>query len=618
MDRIQLRRDSSARWAEINPILLEGEVGYEIDTKLRKIGDGVNRWNDLEYLRAEGISQETGDSENVTMSQKAITRELTELGSNVEKEEYIYVIEDLNGSFLLGIKKDGSVEWSKGVPAPVRKELKNIINNMSLLGDSLNENIENTNVLLESVDIESAKQCRTKEEEEYIYVILDSNQTVLFGIKRNGSVIMPIIPFNFKEFVTQSINEYDKQSSDKLSVQYNRSIYEFKEYFNSLSKNEYIEDNAHHNLSSKTKDLLYNLKKKSYGKTIMYGQNSGFIYGVRKDGYKWSAYNTPLYCTEINGKYVEKDLSEIDLSEYSTVFDAIGVMPNINSFDLGDVVSNEMSGIKLSLTTDIIASVKKLHSINPNSMATCSVHIGNPYGGDMYNIVKGHENIFNEILSDVGLSYSDKSVSGKWFEDYVNYLISFFNKLIDENGDLIPVLFRPFHEKVPNSNSGFWWCYCTNEEYIAVWKLLVDRIRASCNNVLFVISPLLTNVASNEIINSLDSLYPGDNYVDVIGLDFYLNNLSSVNTIIDKMRDASYYSEYHNKIFALAETGKHNSEEPYMWNYLRKILFDRLCYISYFTIWDNYDADNYYAPYKGEDNLNDYKKLINKCFGYEE
>lgn len=83
MDRIQLRRDSSARWAEINPILLEGEVGFEIDTKLRKIGDGVHRWNELEYLKAENILQETGNSESATMSQDAITRELSELGSEV-------------------------------------------------------------------------------------------------------------------------------------------------------------------------------------------------------------------------------------------------------------------------------------------------------------------------------------------------------------------------------------------------------------------------------------------------------------------------------------------------------------------------------------------------------
>lgn len=87
MDRIQLRRDTSARWAEINPILLEGEVGYEIDTKLRKIGDGVNRWNDLEYLRAEGIVQEKGNSENVVMSQAAVSRELSGLGSEVKELE---------------------------------------------------------------------------------------------------------------------------------------------------------------------------------------------------------------------------------------------------------------------------------------------------------------------------------------------------------------------------------------------------------------------------------------------------------------------------------------------------------------------------------------------------
>ena len=99
MDRIQLRRDSSARWAEINPILLEGEVGYEIDTKLRKIGDGVHRWNDLEYLRAEGISQETGNSQNITMSQEAITRELSELGSKLFNQtiEYNVVVGEKYG-----------------------------------------------------------------------------------------------------------------------------------------------------------------------------------------------------------------------------------------------------------------------------------------------------------------------------------------------------------------------------------------------------------------------------------------------------------------------------------------------------------------------------------------
>lgn len=72
MERIQLRRDVSTKWAEINPILMEGEVGFETDTKLRKIGDGVNTWNNLDYLAAENIVQELGDSTTAAISQKAV------------------------------------------------------------------------------------------------------------------------------------------------------------------------------------------------------------------------------------------------------------------------------------------------------------------------------------------------------------------------------------------------------------------------------------------------------------------------------------------------------------------------------------------------------------------
>lgn len=50
-NRIQFRRDTAARWAEINPILQEGEFGLETDTKKAKVGDGVKRWNELAYIR---------------------------------------------------------------------------------------------------------------------------------------------------------------------------------------------------------------------------------------------------------------------------------------------------------------------------------------------------------------------------------------------------------------------------------------------------------------------------------------------------------------------------------------------------------------------------------------
>jgi hypothetical protein len=47
--QIQLRNDTSANWESENPILAQGEVGIETDTRLVKLGDGVNNWNDLGY-----------------------------------------------------------------------------------------------------------------------------------------------------------------------------------------------------------------------------------------------------------------------------------------------------------------------------------------------------------------------------------------------------------------------------------------------------------------------------------------------------------------------------------------------------------------------------------------
>jgi hypothetical protein len=47
--QIQLRNDTAANWTSADPILAQGEMGVETDTRLFKIGDGVNNWSDLEY-----------------------------------------------------------------------------------------------------------------------------------------------------------------------------------------------------------------------------------------------------------------------------------------------------------------------------------------------------------------------------------------------------------------------------------------------------------------------------------------------------------------------------------------------------------------------------------------
>ena len=47
---IQLKRGTARAFKNINPFLLEGQPGFEIDTNRLKIGNGVNYYNDLPYI----------------------------------------------------------------------------------------------------------------------------------------------------------------------------------------------------------------------------------------------------------------------------------------------------------------------------------------------------------------------------------------------------------------------------------------------------------------------------------------------------------------------------------------------------------------------------------------
>jgi hypothetical protein len=56
-----LKHGTAAEWTAANPILALGEEGYETDTKLRKVGDGVTAYNSLAY-QPGGVSTVAGVS----------------------------------------------------------------------------------------------------------------------------------------------------------------------------------------------------------------------------------------------------------------------------------------------------------------------------------------------------------------------------------------------------------------------------------------------------------------------------------------------------------------------------------------------------------------------------
>ena len=59
-NKIQLRRDTTANWNNVNPILADGEPGLDITTNQIKYGDGANAWVDLSYASGGGLTDVDG------------------------------------------------------------------------------------------------------------------------------------------------------------------------------------------------------------------------------------------------------------------------------------------------------------------------------------------------------------------------------------------------------------------------------------------------------------------------------------------------------------------------------------------------------------------------------
>jgi hypothetical protein len=72
-DRIKIRRDTAAVWTSVNPILADGEIGFERDTLKIKVGNGADSWTTLPYVTGVGaFVQTTGDTMTGPLSVPAL------------------------------------------------------------------------------------------------------------------------------------------------------------------------------------------------------------------------------------------------------------------------------------------------------------------------------------------------------------------------------------------------------------------------------------------------------------------------------------------------------------------------------------------------------------------
>lgn len=194
----ELATKNKAQDAIIEAKADKSEVATELDKKFDK----------------ENIAQEFGDSKDKVVSQFALPfRE-------IESPEFINAIVDAEDHFLFGIKLDGSIEWSKGIPAPIRTKLQEIINQcqqdktdiLEAINAAKEELSASITALQEGkVDKEEGKsliedevkECfRIIENEEFLKAIVDSDDKVLFGFYRATG--KPYYPLNEMYHVIQN------------------------------------------------------------------------------------------------------------------------------------------------------------------------------------------------------------------------------------------------------------------------------------------------------------------------------------------------------------------------------------------------------------------------------
>jgi hypothetical protein len=208
--------------------------------------------------------------------------------------------------------------------------------------------------------------------------------------------------------------------------------------------------------------------------------------------------------------------------------------------------------------------------------------------------------------------------SNEIFRTQLDKIADFMLTLKGEKGELIPVLFRPFHE---HTGGWFWWGSKTtsDDEYKSLFKYTVEYLKNTrqVHNLLYVYN------TGTEFSNEEQFLkrYPGDDFVDIISFDTYqfgdaLKD-SSFSTSLDMhLSILEKIAAEKNKLFTIGETGYNQIPFEKWWT--RRLLPGIGNHkIIYVLFWRNagYKSKEktveYYAPFKGQASEKDFIEFYN-------
>ena len=328
--------------------------------------------------------------------------------------------------------------------------------------------------------------------------------------------------------------------------------------------------------TKETVNLYSNLKKLA-GSGIMFGHQDDLAYGV---GWKY-----------VPGK---SDIKEVT-----------GDYPAVYGWDLGGIEldnANNLDGVPFKKMRQYIQE-----GYERGGVITISWHARSPLGKE-----KGAWDTTRGTVTSILPGGDQHTLYKEWLDKVAAFLLSLKGK----KGELIPVLFRPYHELTGN---WFWWCRnaCSDFEFKTLWRFTMYYLQQEkkVHNLLYVYNTSGDFKTKEEFLQR----YPDDDMVDMVSFDAYQYEDPQTNDWFVKNTHALFgildeVAREKNKLAAFTETGYEAIPYANWWTEtLLKAIGDYK--LSYVLVWRNHgyaswsQKMHYYAPYKGQTSEADFIKF---------
>lgn len=276
----------------------------------------------------------------------------------------------------------------------------------------------------------------------------------------------------------------------------------------------------------------------------------------------------------------------------SDILETAGDYPAVMGFDLGGIEKGNTMNLDHVPFSDIRREI--IAQYRRGGIITISWHCHNLVNGKTAWHPQGGETEY--LLDGKGKAALDSAITR-----VADFMVS-----LKTGNDVIPVIFRPWHEM---NGDWFWWGgkNTTPLLYHRLYRYLHDSLENLCpGQIVWAFSPNLS-------VKSIDEYYPGDKYVDLVGIDIYDfdNNAATYTGKIKHGLDmVCSFAKAHNKRAALTETGCQQLPQQ---EWFTKTLWPAISSypISYVLLWRNAwdDPKELYVSYPGHATEPDFKKM---------